>query len=241
VLLLFAWAHIAALENSPEQLARARRAMAIVVAAAAMACLPWFVRNYQRFHAVFFVRDNLGLELSTSNNPCAGPTVLANFNSGCHLLTHPNENVGLALDIIEKGEIRFNRERLHLAFAWISSNPRAFVSLTARRFLKFWFPYLAGYRYGIPSGILTVFSFAGLAVMFRKNRSAAWLLASTLLLYPLINYFVQFEARYRYPIFWATFLPAAYAVTEFAHWLRRAPERREIGGEERNDLVPVLK
>jgi len=241
VLLLFAWAHIAAFENSPEQLARARRAMVIVVAAAAMACLPWFVRNYQRFHAVFFVRDNLGLELATSNNPCAAPTLLANYNSGCHLLTHPNENVGLALEIIDKGEIRFNRDLLHIAFAWIQSHPGAFAWLTARRFLKFWFPYLAGYRYGIPSGILTVLSFAGLAFMFRRNRLAAWLFSSTLLLYPLINYVVQFEARYRYPIFWATFVPAAYAVVEFVRWLRRAPARPESAGEERNDLVPVLK
>ena len=246
VLLLFAWAHISAMENSPTQLAKARRAMAVVVAAAALACLPWFIRNFQRFHTVFFVRDNLGLELATSNNPCAGPTVLANFISGCHLRTHPGDNVGLALEVIDKGEIRFNQDRMHLALTWISSNPRAFVSLTAKRFLKFWFPYLAGYRYGIPSGILTVISFAGLVVMFRRNRTAAWLLASTLLLYPLINYVIQFEARYRYPIFWATFLPAAYALVEFARWVRRRwvrrpPEQLEIAGEERNDLVPVLK
>ena len=128
--------------------------------------------------------------------------------------------------MIDKGEVRFNQERLQQALNWISSNPRAFASLTGRRFVKFWFPYLASLRYAIPTGILTIFSFAGLAMLFRSssqnNRRAAWMLASTLLLYPLVHYFVQFEARYRYPIFWATFLPAAYAMLEFIYWLRGA-------------------
>src|SRR5579871_5340784 len=84
VFLLFVWAHVAAMRNSPEMLSRARRAMVWVVAGAALACLPWFVRNYQRFHSVFFVRDNLGTELYTSNNSCAQATTLANVLSGCH-------------------------------------------------------------------------------------------------------------------------------------------------------------
>jgi hypothetical protein len=241
VLLLFAWPHIAAIENSPEQLGRARRAMLVVAAGVALACLPWFIRNYQRFHAVFFVRDNFGLELSTSNNSCARPTLLENINSGCHLQTHPNPSPVLAGEVFDKGEIQFNREQLHKALVWISSNPRAFASLTWRRFLKFWFPYLGSLRYAVPTGILTIFSLAGLALLFRRNRRAAWMLASTLLLYPLVHYFVQFEARYRYPIFWATFLPAAYAILEFIYWLRRAPQPSASAAKEQDELVPVLK
>jgi len=241
VLLLFAWPLAASIENSPEQWERARRAMLVVVAGAALACLPWFIRNYQRFHAVFFVRDNFGLELSTSNNPCARPTLLENLNSRCHFKTHPNPNPVIAGEVIDKGEIQFNREQLRQALAWISSNPRAFASLTGRRFLKFWFPYLGSLRYAIPTGILTILSFAGLAILFRKNPRAASMLASTLLLYPLVHYFVQFEGRYRYPIFWATFLPAAYAVCETARWLRKAPQPTVSAAKEQNELVPQLK
>jgi hypothetical protein len=241
VLLLLAWPHAAANENSPEQMARARQAMLVVVAGAALACLPWFIRNYQRFHAVFFVRDNFGLELSTSNNPCARPTLLENINSGCHFKTHPNPNPDVAGEVIDKGEIRFNQERLQQALNWISSNPTAFVSLTGRRFVRFWFPYLGSLRYAIPTGILTILSFAGLTILFRNNRRAAWMVASTLLLYPLVHYFVQFEARYRYPIFWATFLPAAYAILEFIDWLRIAPKRSARAAEERGHSVPALK
>ena len=72
-------------------------------------------------------------------------------------------------------------------------------------------------------------------MLFRSNsqnkRRAAWMLASTLLLYPLVHYIVQFEARYRYPIFWATFLPAAYAMLEFLDWLRGAPQASASAAE----------
>jgi hypothetical protein len=241
VLLLFAWSHIAAMENSPEQLARARRAMVVVVAGAAIACLPWFIRNYQRFHAVFFVRDNFGLEVFTSNNACAQPTLLENINSGCHFKTHPNPNPDIAGDLMDKGEIQFNREKLHEALAWISANPRAFAWLTGRRIVKYWFPYLGSLRYAIPTGSLTILSFAGLAMMFRNHRRAALLLGSTLLLYPLVHYVVQFEARYRYPIFWATFLAAGYAVIEIARWLGKAPLAKVRTPSGQDEIVALLK
>jgi hypothetical protein len=212
VLLLFAWPHIAAMENSREMLSRARTAMVWVVAGAAIACLPWFIRNYQQFHSVFFVRDNLGIELYASNNPCARTTTLENVESGCHAATHPNANADLDVEVVQKGEVPFNREMQHRALAWIASNPRAFAALTARRFARFWFPYLGSFRYAIPMGLLTVLSVLGLFWMYREHRNAALLFGATIAVYPVIHYVVQFEARYRYPIFWATLIPAAYAL-----------------------------
>jgi hypothetical protein len=233
VLLLLAWSGIAAFGNSDvNAVAQARRAVTVVVTGAALACMPWFIRNYQQFHAIFFVRDNFGLELYTSNNPCARPTLLENIISGCHNQTHPNPNQSIAMEVVEKGEIRFNRERLHMALAWISSNPKAFALLSARRFLKFWFPYLTSLRYAVPTGILTIFSFAGLTLMFRGHRQSSWILCATLLIYPFLHYFVQFEARYRYPIFWATLLPAAYAVLEIIRRLRHVPSDISLSAKE---------
>lgn len=240
VLLLIAWPHIAAMENSPAVMRRARRAMIVALAGAALACLPWFVRNYRTFHSAFFIRDNFGLELFTSNNSCARPTMLENFTSGCHFLTHPSMNPDIAAEVATVGEVQFNRDMMKRAIAWIESNPAAFASLTARRFLKFWFPSLNGLRYSIPMGILTIFSFAGLAMMYRKHRQAALLLASTLFLYPLVHYILQFEARYRYPIFWATFLPAAYAVLEIIRMFRKS-DQPHANAEEADQLAPALK
>jgi hypothetical protein len=239
ILLLFAWAHIAAMENPPAMLSRARRAMAVVVVGAALACLPWFIRNFEQFHSVFFVRDNFGLELYTSNNPCARPTILQNILSGCHVMTHPNENANISAEIAEKGEIRFNQEMMHRALAWISSNPRAFLSLTARRFLRFWFPALGSLRYGIPMGILTILSFAGIAWMYREHRRAALLLASTLFVYPLVHYLVQFEARYRYPIFWATLLPTSYAILKIIRWMRKPGAAHASPVAEEKEMLPA--
>ena len=240
VLLLFVWAHIAATENPPQMLRRARRAMVVVVAGAALACLPWFIRNYEVFHAVFFVRDNFGLELYTSNNPCARPTMLENLTSGCHGQTHPNANADLAAQVVEMGEVRFNHEMLRRALSWISSNPRGFAWLTARRFVRFWFPYLGSYRYSIPMGILTIFSLAGLGWMFQENRRAALLFISTLAVYPLVHYLIQFEARYRYPIFWATLLPAAYAILKLTGWSGREGATPVNARKEDRDMAPAV-
>ena len=240
VLLLLLWPHFAASGNQPWQLSRARRAMVVMLAGTALACLPWFIRNYERFHTVFFIRDNLGLELATSNNSCAQPTMLANFLSGCHKATHPNPNPAIATQVFEKGEIRFNQDELRTAVGWIETHPRQFASLTLRRFLKFWFPYLQSLRYAIPSGVLTVLSFVGLAVLFRRKRRAAWILGSTLGVYPLIHYIVQFEARYRYPIYWATFLPAAYVVLEAVRWVRKTPDSEVAGEPGEQELSSVL-
>jgi hypothetical protein len=241
VLLLFAWSHIASIENSPKMMLRARKCMAVVVAGAALVCFPWFIRNYRQFHAVFFIRDNFGLELFTSNNSCARPTMLENYLSGCHDQTHPNNNAAIAAKIATEGEIRFNHDDFKLAMAWIESNPRAFAVLTLRRILKFWFPSLYGLRYAIPTGLLTILAFVGLAIMYGEHRQAALLLSSTLFLYPLVHYVLQFEARYRYPIFWATFLPASYAIVEVVRRWRGKSQMKMITSVEENDLAPMLK
>jgi hypothetical protein len=239
VLLLFVWSHLASIENSPEMLSRARRAMVVVVAGAALACLPWFIRNYEQFHAVFFIRDNFGLELYASNNDCAKPTTLENVSSGCHASTHPNANAGLATEVVLNGEVRFNQEMMRRALEWIARNPRAFAWLSARRFLRFWFPYLGGYRYAIPTGFLTILSFVGLVWMYREHRLAALLIGSTLAVYPFVHYLVQFEARYRYPIFWATLLPAAYAILKSIPRRRGSDTAAPGQHKEESELLPV--
>jgi hypothetical protein len=78
-------------------------------------------------------------------------------------------------------------------------------------------------------------------LLYRRHRRAALLLSSTLLLYPLIHYVVQFEARYRYSIFWAAFLPAAYAVLEIIRWLRGAPQAHANPPVPEIELVPIFK
>ena len=125
------------------------------------------------------------------------------------------------------------------SIAWIASHPGAFAELTAQRGVRFWFPYLGGYRYAIPMGALTVISVIGLALIYRENRIAAFLFAATLFAYPLIHYPVQFEARCRYPIFWATRIPAAYALTRVVQRSRATSGDQEKSSNTRDELVRV--
>jgi hypothetical protein len=164
---------------------------------------------------------------------------LENIVSGCHAKTHPNTNAALGLEVTQKAEVQFNRDLLQNALAWMATHPRYFALLTARRFVRFWFPYLGGFRYEIPTGALTVLSVFGLAGMYREIRIAALLFASTLFVYPLIHYLVQFEARYRYPIFWATLIPAAYALTKMIHWTRKEAAVEENPAGVENELMRV--
>ncbi len=64
--------------------ARASRVVLCVALAAAATLAPWTFRNYRQFHSLFFVRDNLGLELYIANNDLAGASFATNEENGCH-------------------------------------------------------------------------------------------------------------------------------------------------------------
>jgi hypothetical protein len=124
------------------------------------------------------------------------------------------------------GEYRFNQERMRQALSWIASHPKRFASLTAQRFVLFWFPTwgLAHFR-RLPPVLwcITLTSFAGFARLWRRNRVDAWILGGALLVYPLVYYVIQFEPRYRDPILWVTLLLTGYALAAVLpeSWRRR--------------------
>lgn len=177
---------------------------------------PWMVRNYLRFHRFVPVRDNLGLELSVSNNDCAQFSIYKNLSSGCFDTFHPNHNASEAAKVRAMGEVNYNDLRLREAESWIGSHPEEFVSLSATRFIAFWVPtqngdvpVTRGWR--LERGILyiylmTALSAAGLVTLYRRDLTSSVVCLTCLAAFPLVYYFVQFEDRYRYPIMWVTFL-----------------------------------
>ena len=180
---------------------------------------PWLVRNYEVFGTFIFIRDNLGTDLAESNNDCASGWTLDNINSDCFAREHPNANLGLAQRIVAIGEYRFNAERLQVARSWITSHPWQFVNLSARRFLFFWFPAAATVHglalFGaIIVSLITAASIPGLVLMYRANRLAATMLAGGCLFYPLANYMINIDFRYRFPILWVSCIATAYLLTE---------------------------
>lgn len=203
-------------QTRPERL---RRSLSIIGVALLVMSL-WVVRNYLRFDAFIFVRDNIGLELYTGNNDCASPDLRANIESGCHARTHPNPNAAIAAQLAAAGEVPFYRAKLHEALSWVRAHPIAFARLTAQRFALFWLPRADHAWESILVAIITLLSIPGLWLIARSNRCGACAIAATWLLFPLVYYLVPFEPRYRYPIYWTTLLPAACLLTELFRRIR---------------------
>ncbi|MCL7958570.1 MAG: hypothetical protein M8861_00110, partial [marine benthic group bacterium] len=98
--------------------------------------IPWGVRNYRTFDAVFFLRSNLGLELRMGNHEGATANISdPHFNDWP---PHPRTHVSAAREIQEMGEVPYMRESGRQALDWIESHPAEFTRLTAQRIRYFW-------------------------------------------------------------------------------------------------------
>jgi hypothetical protein len=186
------------------------RVCTLVAAGALVALLPWTIRNYHQFHAWFFVRDNLGIELYVSNNDAAQPTIDANKAQDLQAL-HPTFSPTEAAAVRDLGEVRYNQLRLRTALNWIGSHRTRFIALSLARMRFFWFPDPAAdawHAWAVSS--ITAASLLGLALLAIRRRPAAPFFAAVFAVYPLLYYFIQSDARYRTPILWLSLLLAGY-------------------------------
>jgi hypothetical protein len=186
---------------------------------------PWIIRNYSVFDRFILVRDNLGLELSVSNNDCAMFGIQQNIDSGCFAKVHPNANIDEARSVLANGEPTYNDLKLREALHWINTHPARFFRLCALRVAAFWMPPATAKPYSLVGPgrrlertavyVMTLLSVAGLFILYRRDILSLWLCLICLGLFPLIYYTVQYEYRYRYPILWATFLLGSLPITAF--------------------------
>jgi hypothetical protein len=212
VLLLVAWPLVIIARSSDRR--GSLRSLAILFGVAMLVVAPWIARNYARFGAFIFVRDNFGLELALGNNPCASATLAQNIASGCHHLNHPNSNTEAAKLVSSMGEYAFDQAKLQESLNWIRENKSAFASLTIQRVRQVWFPTLER-KWEMPIvWCITPLAFVGLARLWRSRRTVALLLGITWVLYPAVYYLVPADPRYLYPIYWTMLLPAGFALTE---------------------------
>jgi hypothetical protein len=181
--------------------------------AAALVCLPWTLRNRRELGGFFFVRDNLGLELYTSNADCADARADGNWGNGCRALMQANFNPHEAAIVREMGELNYNRSRQAIAIRWIRQHPHRFLELALGRFKEFWIPTPGKtpvYAYSVWT--IDVFSLAGLFFMARERNRTALGIVAVMATYSVIYYFVQVDPRFRIPILWMSLLPAGLAV-----------------------------
>jgi hypothetical protein len=211
ILLLVVWPVCWICVQPSQDRAKCVRRSVIISGLALLIVSPWIARNYTRFGTFIFVRDCLGLQLQNANTSCAAPALREHIQSGCHARSGPNANAAVAAELAAAGEVQFNRTKLHEALNWMSANRKAFLILTLKRLRLFWFPNLDGLWQTALVWTITLLSFAGVWLIIRMNP-VGYVIGITWLVFPLIYYLSPFEARYRYPIFWTSLLPAAYAL-----------------------------
>jgi hypothetical protein len=186
------------------------------------ALAPWTWRNYRQFHALFFVRDNLGLELYVSNSNLAQGSLQQNMASGLYQQRHPDKSLQEAQECARLGEIEYNRERMHSTLTWIRNHPERFLTLAASHARLFWFPDVEGfafYAYSIAG--VTILSALGFLLLVRRREPVMLYLATVQLLYPMLYYLVQIDPRFRAPILWVSLMGAGYLLAD--GWSRLRP------------------
>ena len=171
---------------------------------------PWPIRNAHTFHAFIPLRTTVGFELWMGNH--AGSTGFLDES------LFPTFNSQELADYESIGEVEYTQHKSDLAWRYIYSHPAEFIRLTVRRTIRFWTG--TGTQHGSPffafhAVITTLFSFAGLLLLFRSRRyDIGVLFLLPLILFPIPYLITHAEFRYRLVIDPLLTVVAAYAITE---------------------------
>jgi len=160
---------------------------------------PWTIRNYQQFGHVFFIRDNLGLELAIANTER-------------HYDTHPWVNLEEARKVIAMGEYDYHQSRGREAKAWIAAHPAEFAKSIVVRAFVCWFPLHAPKIQLALYSLLDLLALAGLWLIFRTNPAMAVVILLSWAAFTIPYSMTHAEPRYMYPILWSVYLVAGYLI-----------------------------
>ena len=184
--------------------------LASVLFVAVLTVSPWLLRNYLVFKMIVPIRDNLGLELSVSNNDHARPVM--EWNLPAPTFRHPYSSLTETLKMQAIGEKEYYRLKMLEAVEWIRTHPGRFLWFTGQRMLFFWFSPAANAAKKGFLLCLTIGGFSGLYLLYKRDRQTAFILGSIWVTCQIPYYFVQVSSRYRFPIDWSFWLLSAYAV-----------------------------
>jgi hypothetical protein len=187
------------------------RGVGLVTLGALLAIVPWTVRNYRTFDAVFFVRSNFGLELRVGNHAGAHPDI--EISDARVPLRHPRTDETEAAKLRVMGEIAYMRQARAEAVSWIRENPGDFARLTLARIAYFWLGPLHDPVMAFWTTLLTTLAVIGgwrlVPRMTGPQRAVTLIPLAT---FPLVYYVMAYMARYRIPIEWILLLLAGAAV-----------------------------
>ena len=184
---------------------RSWKSVGLFLAILLLVVSPWEARDYRVFHRLFFIRDNLGLELDVYNNDCEDTAV-----TGC--TPHPIQSAAERAKIQAMGEASYNAMRMRHAIGWFASHPARAATLVAQRVAGYWFPVSAAKPFGYAISVVTGLSILGLWFLWRDRAPVLWPMVAIFLIYPLVYYLVRFDLRYRYSILWLSIIAAGYGI-----------------------------
>ena len=160
---------------------------------------PWAYRNWVTLHAELPMRSNFGAELYMANGPGATGIIMED--------EHPNVDLKQYHLYVEMGEVAYARWRGQLAGAMIRKDVPRFLRLCLTRVYFFWsgVPNASDKPFnnlgrGINFAGASCAGLLGLALLLKRRRPAAGLLATAFLLIPLAYYIVSAAARFRHPL-----------------------------------------
>lgn len=205
---------------------------ALVLAVAALAVLPWTMRNHAQLGHWVAVSTNGGYTLLTGNNDSA---------TGDYTPDDPTVAALMARQDLD--EVTRDAEAKRLGVEWIARNPAAFVALAPRKLMRLWLPDGEAewaYQAGAPSYAryewlyravrlanqayyaLLMLSFAAALVVMTIRRRAEgrrwidwWLLPWGVAAYPtLIALIFSGQSRFHYPVMPFVCLASGWLVAE---------------------------
>ena len=169
----------------------------------------WPIRNARVLHAFIPLRSNFGYELWQGNRTGADGF----FDDSLYPLHNKREYA----DYRSMGEVAYMREKSTLAKTYIRAHPGEFVTLTAKRAVRFWIG--SGGR--VNSGAVELHAFTtsllgllGLLALFKQRRAVAVLFLLPLLIFPLPYYVTHADFRFRILLDPLLTILSAYAVTQ---------------------------
>jgi 4-amino-4-deoxy-L-arabinose transferase-like glycosyltransferase len=186
---------------------------------------PWPIRNAQVFHAFIPLRTTVGEELWMGNHPRSTGFLDESL--------FPTYNAAELAEYRQVGELAFTRNKSTLAWDYIRQNPATFVSLSARRVIRFWTgsgTLNGSALFALYASFTTVFGLIGLWLLIRSRRYAlAACFAIPFLLFPLPYYITHAEFRYRLLIDPLLTILAAYVFTYKSGTPSESPESASHG------------
>jgi hypothetical protein len=206
-----------------------------------VALAPWAIRNRITLGGWVLTRNMLGYGLRLSYHDGASALEPVNNHPGLMLPGHPDSstlspypflNPSLRPEVVQLGELAWDRKMRQQGLAWMTAHPVETLNLFVQHAYYYWFPpgpwfYTelhgrAAWLFSLAKWTMTLLAIAGWIRLRTICRAAAGLLGIVALWFPLIYYVVNWSSRYRMPIEWVLVLPAGVALawlyeTVFAH------------------------